>query len=228
MTHMVIARELNKHLQKGIIKDMDLFYLGNLAPDSIHAREGYLRIYKKHTHLRDDIPDKDFGKEENLVLFHERVTRFILENRDSWDGLEDLYRGYVVHILTDELFVLTIREEFNKTVEKLGIIQGEPIYIDYIITDMIRNDYLLVKNYEGMDEIRRQIEGVPIYPIRGYLTEKEMSISRDWMVRQYFYEENQCLQPRYITYERILTFIQLSVENIINRLSEGGSLPRMF
>lgn len=228
ITHMVIAREIEKRLEKGKLKDVGLFYLGNLAPDSIHAREGYVRSYKMHTHLREGIPDKDFGREENIELFHERVARFIICNRERRDGLLDLYRGYTVHLLTDELFMLTIRAEFCEIMKARGILQSDPLFFEYIVTDMNRNDLLLVKDYEGCEEIRRYLEQVPIYPVEGYLSEKEMSISREWLVRQHFNEKYELERPGYITYERMLQFIAMAAEDIVERLSEGGSLPRMF
>ncbi|MDD3173247.1 MAG: zinc dependent phospholipase C family protein [Herbinix sp.] len=228
ITHMVIAREIGKRLPEKTITDMNLFYLGNLAPDSIHAREGYIRTYKKHTHFRDDILDKDFGREENLAIFHDRIAQFIIENRERNDGLLDLYRGYVSHILTDELFMLTIREEFCKVMKHQGIEQSDPLFFEYIVTDMNRNDMLLVENYEGSEEIRVGMEQVHIYPITGYLSEEEMCTSRNWLVRQHFYEKNKFLQPRFISYERTLEFVQMAADNIVERLSEGNSLPKMF
>ncbi|HWT27456.1 MAG TPA: zinc dependent phospholipase C family protein [Mobilitalea sp.] len=228
ITHMVIAREMLKALPKGIIQNEALLCLGTLAPDAIHAREGYVREHKKHTHLRDDILDKDFIKPESQTLFHERVAEFILENRERKDGLLDLYRGYVIHLLTDELFMLSIREEFREKMEKLGIDQYDKEFFQYIVTDQNRNDLLLVKNYEGIDEIRRWMEEVPIYPIDGYLSENEMRISREWMIRHHFIEDNELLDPMFISYERILEFIKMATKNILERLSEGGSLPRML
>lgn len=228
ITHMVIAKEIGKRLKEGTIENMDLFYLGNLAPDSIHAREGYIRSYKKHTHLRDDIPDKDFGREENLNLFHERVAQFICNNRDRTDGLLDLYRGYVVHLLTDELFMLTVREEFCNKMKKLDIEQNNPLFFEYIVMDMNRNDLLLVKEYKDCEEIRKCMEQVTICSVEGYLSEKEMYISRDWLVHQHYYEKYEPAQPRFITYERMLQFIYMAADDIVKRLSEGGNLPKML
>jgi hypothetical protein len=228
MTHMVIAREIGKRLPEGTIKDMGLFYLGNLTPDSIHAREGYIRAYKKHTHLRDDIPDKDFKEEENLELFHKRVAEFIIENRERGDGLLDLYRGYVCHILSDEIFMLTVREEFCSLMETQGIVQSDPLFFRYIVEDMKRNDLLLVNNYEGMKEIQLGLEQVPINPVTGYLSADEVKISRDWLLRQHFYEKHLLIKPEYITPERMLQFIHEAADDIVNRLSENGSLPKMF
>lgn len=228
LTHMVIAQEIMKLLPEKSVSDPGLFYLGNLAPDSIHAREDYVRELKRHTHFRDDIMDKEFELEENRALFHHRVAEFIIKNRDREDGLLDLYRGYAAHVLTDELFMLTIRKEFCLTMERLGIAQNDKRFFEYIITDMNRNDFLLVANYRGSSEIRQQMEQVAIHPIEGYLSEGEMNLSRNWLIRQHYIEHHDLLEPNYISYERTLEFIQSAANSIVLQLSEGGSLPRMF
>lgn len=228
ITHMVVAREIKKLLPKTTIKDMGLFYLGNLAPDAVHAREDYIRAYKKHSHFRDDIIDKDFSKQENLNLFHQRVIDFINEYRDREDGLQDLYRGYVAHILTDELFVLTLREEFCKALEQQQIAQSDPRFFEYIIADMNRNDFLLTRDYEGSEEICKCMEGACVYPIEGYISAKELHICRDWLLRQHYYEKNEFLQPRFISYEKNLSFIEMAAADIVKRLSDDKSFPKMF
>lgn len=228
ITHMVIAREIEKQLPPGTIKDPGLFYLGNLAPDAIHARENYQRAYKRHTHFRDDILDKDFELEKNRFLFQQRLTDFILKNRDRTDGLLDLYRGYVCHIITDELFLLSIRKEFCSLMETMGILQHDSRFFDFIVTDMNRNDLLLVHNYEDSHLIRSELEQVPVHPVIGYLTELEMRISRDWLIHRHFIEENDLKEPLYISYDRTVNFIQMASAEIIKELTQDCKLPRMF
>lgn len=228
ITHMVVAREISKRLPEGTIQNMGLFYEGNLAPDAIHAREGYIREFKKHTHLRDDIPDKDFETETNRTIFHERIRDFILAYRDREDGLVDLYRGYICHLLTDELFVLTRRKEFCEVMGKQGIFQNHPLFFEYIVADMNRNDMLLVKNYEGSEDIKNTLEKAPIYPVNDYITEKEMQISRDWLLFQHFYIKTEEQPPRVITYESMLQFVTMAADNIVQRLTQDTNFPRMF
>jgi hypothetical protein len=228
ITHMVIAREIIKLLPEGTIRDQGLFYLGNLAPDAIHAREGYERAHKKHTHFRDDILDVEFEQEENLALFHSRLIDFIKDNNEREDGLLDLYRGYVTHILADELFMLTVRKEFCSVMEDQGIAQNDKRFFDYIITDMNRNDFLLVENYEGSSEIRHLMEEVAIYPIEDYLSEQEINESRNWLIHRHFIEEHESMEPRFISYDRNWQFIQMAAMSITDKLSKGGSFPTMF
>lgn len=228
ITHMVVAREVMKLLPEGSIADEGLFYLGTLAPDAVHAREGYIRADKKHTHLRDDILDKDFTLVESLTLFHGRVADFIRANRDREDGLLDLYRGYVVHLLTDELFILTIRAEFCNRMKGLGIAQDDHRFYVDIVTDMNRNDFLLVQNYKEIKEIRSHMEQVKIYEILGYLSGQEMRDSRDWLINRHFTSSNEILDPVYISYDRNMEFIKMAAANIAARLLGKGNLPRMI
>lgn len=228
ITHMIIAREIIKLLPKGTIHDEGLFYLGNLAPDAIHAREGYVRDFKRHTHFRDHIRDIEFEQEENQIAYRNRLIEFIRLNRDRADGLYDLYRGYVTHILADELFLRTVRKEFCEVMDGLGIAQNDPRFFDYIVGDMNRNDMLLVNQYEDIEEIKRQIEQVPIHQIDDFLSYQEMKDSMEWLIRRHFYEEQEIILPVYISYDRTIAFIQEAAASIIVRLSDNDSPLQMF
>lgn len=228
ITHMAVAREINKQLPKGTIGNLGLFYLGNLAPDAIHVREGYERALKKHTHFRDDILDREFGEKKNLELFHHRLTDFINEYKDFEDELFDLYRGYVVHNLVDELYILTIREEFCKTFMEFGIDQDDPLFIESVITDMIRNDFILIKNYEGIDEIRSCLEKAPVYPVSDFIRKEEINSCREWLLSYYIYGVHEILPPVFIRFDETLEFIRMAAENIVIRLSEGKDFPKIL
>jgi hypothetical protein len=227
ITHMVIAKEMLKFLPEGTIRDLDLFYLGTLAPDAVHARIGYERAHKKHTHFRDQIPDPDFELPENYALYRERLEAFIACNRSRTDGLLDLYRGYVVHILTDELFVLSIRKEFCKRMEELGIGQNDTRFFEAIVADQNRNDLLLVYHYEGMAQPREHMERAPIYPVEGYISEQELEDSRFWLIDHHFVKKQELVQPVYITYDRTLDFIHSSAEKIVDMMFGVESSLRM-
>ena len=228
ITHLVIAREILKLLPKGAIKEEGLFYLGSFAPDAIHAREGYIREYKKHTHFRDDIPDKDFELEEHQIVYRKRLSEFIIKNKDRNDGLLDLYRGYVAHILTDELFMITVRNEFCEVMNKMDIAQNDKRFFEYIVADMNRNDLLLVKYYEDIDDIRQKLEQVDIHPIDDFLSSTEMSDCRVWLVHRHFLEENELDQPSYISHERMKAFIQEAAVTIVKKLTEENGSLSMF
>jgi hypothetical protein len=228
ITHLVVAKEMLNFLPGDAIKNKGLFYLGTVAPDAVHAREGYIRAHKKHSHFRDDIPDRDFELPSNYALYQERLIHFINTCKNKQDGLQDYYLGYVVHILTDELFVLSIRKEFCRTMAELGIDQNDRTFFDYIIADMNRNDYLMVSQYDGMDEIRNYIEEEPAQPVEGYISSQEMKDCRDWLIYHHFVEKHEDLQPVYISYGRMMEFVQTAAAQIVKLLSDGEILPKML
>lgn len=228
VAHLVIAREIIKRLPKNTIKNEALFYAGSIAPDAIHAREGFVRADKKHTHLRDDIPDKDFTQCEYLSLFHNRVAKFIEEHREREDGFLDLYRGYVVHLLTDELYLLTIRQEFVECMEQQGIVQSDKAFFTNIMMDLNLNDFQLISRYPEIEEVRNQLEKVQPFELEDLFSEKELTNSKNWAIQRLCGANNDPTEPIYTSYERTLEFIMMSAQDIIERLSEGGSLPTMF
>ncbi len=228
ITHMVIAREIIKRLPKDTIREESLFYLGNLAPDAIHAREGYIRAFKKHTHFRDDILDADFELPENRQLFHKRLADFILKHKDGIDELYDLYLGYAAHVLTDELFMLTVRKEFCTMMEGQGIAQTDPGFFENIIADMNRNDLLLVRDYEDIQEVKEKLLKSPIKPIKDYISFQEMQDCMDWMIKRHFFEDHKLEQPVYISYQRTLHFVREAAEYVISKLTEAGSPIQML
>jgi hypothetical protein len=226
-THLIVAREVIGLLPEETIHNIGQYYAGSIAPDAIHAREGFVRADKKHTHLRDNIPDDVFHEKENLQLFHERITKLILHCREEKENL-DFFRGYLVHLLTDELFVLSIRREFTEKMKELGIASEDKEYYVNIVTDMNRNDFLLVENYEGIEEIKNHLEKVEDVAIGKLLSKDEIHASRDWVINRYFSKPNQVEQPVYISYSRMLEFVHMAAEDIVFRLSGRGNLPKLL
>ncbi|WP_346939774.1 zinc dependent phospholipase C family protein [uncultured Clostridium sp.] len=120
ITHLAFGNRIINALPDGIITNKGLFYAGSIDPDLIRMREGCVRSDKKHSHMRDNIADVDFSKKENLIIFHNRVTSFINANMSKENNIIDLYRGYVVHLLSDEMFLLKVRPNFVIEMNKLG------------------------------------------------------------------------------------------------------------
>ena len=94
ITHLVIADRLLLKLPDRIkdrIKNLSLYYCGNLAPDAIMARENYVREMKKHTHFKDGIPEDELAKKENFELYRSRfeafARHFLIEQIEDFDLL---------------------------------------------------------------------------------------------------------------------------------------------
>jgi len=233
-THLIIAREVLKLLPEGLIKDKGDYYTGSIAPDAIHSRAGFVRADKKRTHLRQNIPDDDFHEKENLDLFHSRISDLIETCKDREEYL-DFYRGYLVHLLTDELFVLHIRRDFTELMNQRGIATNDREYYTSIVTDMHRIDFLLIKDYEGVDEIKTSLLNAKDIAMEGLLSKEEIRDSRNWVIDRYFsgnkptgQPEFQNQLPEYIDYDRILDFVPFAAQDIAFRLSGKGNLPRIL
>lgn len=199
-----------------------------MAPDLIRMREGYVRTDKKHSHMRDNIADVDFNKKENLTIFHSRVTSFINENISKENSIIDLYRGYVVHLLSDEMFLLKVRPNFVIQMKKLGIMPTDILFRDKILYDLDCHDFRLVKDNSEIKDICNSLKNVETHSIHGYITDKELKLGINWVVEKYIGEEIEVLEPVYIPYEKILIYIEETANNIINRLSDGVMFPKVF
>lgn len=228
ITHLAIANRIINLLPDETIVNRNLYYLGSIAPDAIHSREGYTRKDKKHSHLRDDITDMEFEKEENLSLFHHRVSNFINENLNKNNKLIDLYRGYVVHLLSDELFLLKIRPDFVIKMNKLGIEPTNILFRDKIIYDLDCHDFKLIDDIKELKGICEILKDMECYSVDGYVKDMEMKLNMNWLIEKYFNNEHEIMEPVYIPYNKVKSYIDEASIDIINRLSSGEVFPKIF
>lgn len=228
ITHLEIANRIVKALPDGIIKNKELFYAGSMAPDLIRMREGVVREDKKHSHMRDNIADMEFGKQENLAVFYNRVINFINDNISKESNIIDLYKGYVVHVLSDEIFLLTVRPDFVGEMGKLGIAPTDILFRDKIFYDLDCHDYRRMKDNSDLKEICSSLKNVELHSIHDYITDKEIGRGIDWIIEKFITQEYEASEPIYIPNEKILRFIEESVNSSISRLSDGVMFPRIF
>lgn len=228
ITHLEIANRIINELPDEIITNKALFYLGSIAPDLIRMREGFVRADKKHSHMRDNIADIDFGKRENIATFHNRVTSFINDNMSKENNIIDLYRGYVVHLLSDEMFLLKIRPNFVIEMDKLDILPTDILFRDKIIHDLDSHDFKLIKDNSEMKDICNLLKKAEPHCVHGYITDKELMLGINWVMEKYFNKENEISEPIYIPNNKIITYIEETAKNIISRLSDGTMFPKIF
>lgn len=196
------------------------FVLGNLAPDGIMSRKGYTRPMKMHTHFRDGIPDWEFTAASNLQLFHQRIRQFSEEMLSDPSLDRDLYLGYVTHILTDEIFMKTVRPEFMAKIAVLGLTERDAKTFEYFTYDVNQIDFKLGREYPGMHEMKECLLCEDICSIRDMITQQELADSREW-VRNFFFDQAPMPeQPLFYTYERALGFIREAVLFIKEQLPE--------
>lgn len=221
ITHLVIADMLLKTMPEDIlscIHNRALFYCGNLAPDAIMAREGYVREMKKHTHFKDGIPEDELAKPENFRLYRSRfenfAKHFLVDNHSNYE----LYLGYVTHMLADEIFILTVRD---RHVEAFRREQAEPDYKEYFTMfghDVDLNDWRLLRKYDFSCSILEAIQSENNYMIEGYITKEELIKSKNYIIDKNFKAPHKNEEPKVFTYEENYEFIQRAVERITRAL----------
>lgn len=96
MTHLLIAKRLHQLFPEKI-KDLAQFYLGNIAPDAVHNRAGYISDFKKVSHLC--VGEERWGMLTNNDEWIESVLKLLSDNKDSQDY--DFILGYCCHVLSD-------------------------------------------------------------------------------------------------------------------------------
>lgn len=153
--HMAVAVELLREDQRQQgsflkLKDPVHFVLGNLAPDGIMSRKGYVRSMKMHTHFRDGIPDWEFTREDHQKVFHQRIRSFCVQMLSEHALDQDLYLGYVTHILTDEIFMKTIRQEFMEKIAAIGLTDRDAETFEHFTHDVNQIDFRLGREYPGI------------------------------------------------------------------------------
>ena len=153
--HMAVAVELLREDQRQQgsflkLKDPVHFVLGNLAPDGIMSRKGYVRSMKMHTHFRDGIPDWEFTREDHQKVFHQRIRSFCAQMLLEPALDRDLYLGYVTHILTDEIFMKTIRQEFMEKIAAIGLTDRDAETFEHFTYDVNQINFRLGSEYPGI------------------------------------------------------------------------------
>ncbi|WP_455058193.1 zinc dependent phospholipase C family protein [Jutongia sp.] len=153
--HMAVAVELLREDQRQQgnflkLKDPVHFVLGNLAPDGIMSRKGYVRFMKMHTHFRDGIPDWEFTRADHQEVFRQRIQSFCVQMLSDPALDRDLYLGYVTHILTDEIFMKTIRQEFMEKIAAIGLTDRDAETFEHFTYDVNQIDFRLGREYPGI------------------------------------------------------------------------------
>lgn len=227
IVHLLTAEKLKCRLQKkkcyypdGMILKMNpqYFFAGNICPDGVMARKDYERSMKLHTHFRDGIPDGSFDKPGMVPLFEKRMKKFWEEHLSEEKKCSGLYLGYVTHMMTDERFILEERTKFFKNIATLGLTEKDrETFVRFNReTDLV--DFKLLREHKELQEVKKGLENVPEYEIRGMVTGKELTASRQWILSYFFETEHEPEEPVYLSYESMLNFIDTVVEEIMQRL----------
>ena len=240
ITHVAIADKIYCILGKDKIKNLPLFFGGNLAPDAIHAKKDYQRIDKKRSHLCEGINAYGYLDSEVAKLFKDRVNEFIENYYLTAGDDKDLYLGYITHLLADEYHLL----EIYKYIEKYAISNGanpnelgfrenlqkktinggiyEKLFAD--ISDTLNIHNVNQCKYDFKQNAVDILESVWDYEIKDYISAEQINISKRWVIDTFFKteptEDNQYKNNvADYDYDSVLKLIDNSAEDIIASLS---------
>ena len=218
-THLAIADKMYNILGKNVIKDLPLFFSGSIAPDSVHAKPNYTREDKRHTHLTAGIPTDAFHNPIKLRLFHERVNEFIANYYSAADKQGDLYLGYIIHLLADELFNVMKRTPLNKLIFTDGIDQSEKEIFSKILKEIESGDKVVLSRFSYSQNVIEILDAVWDYEIMGYVGKNEINSSKRYVMNKFINRIPEQTDLQYYSYDEAINFINYVVDNILMRLS---------
>lgn len=118
MTHLVVAREIIK-LSPNIQYPED-FYMGALAPDSVHFRGNFTDEYKKVSHICR--PSWLWGKTVEGEVWKQDILAYFRGHERDADN-HDFLCGYICHLLLDNAWYVEhwrpFCEKYPEETEKL-------------------------------------------------------------------------------------------------------------
>jgi len=184
------------------------YYLGALAPDAIHMREGWVRADKDRSHLRDTPSGALAGQQERI----DRALALL-------SGEPDSFRlGYAVHLLTDALWVEEIiygSYDAHYKADPAPVQSWKAAY--YNDTDCI--DFLLYRDLPWRDEVWSLLKHARGQNFEGLVSVKETEAWRDrclhWFDNR---SEGDYLPIRYISRKEADHFVLQAAETITGLL----------
>lgn len=221
VVHLVVADRL---LEKLNIHNPALFFCGNLAPDAIMGRLNYEREMKNHTHFKDGQKPYDFRVKSNQEAYMVRLMDFAKDFLNRDDSNYELYLGYIVHILVDELYLLDYYEEFLLMLEQKGISFADEAFARSFVHDVDHVDWELVRNYRfkyPMPDILLSENG---YDIPGWIEAKELEGSKRFIIDKNFLTPHEKEPLQVASFERNYSFIDLCVDSIPKILADRFSI----
>ncbi|MCR5587072.1 MAG: hypothetical protein K6F77_06025 [Lachnospiraceae bacterium] len=210
------------------------FVLANVSPDNIMSRPGYERSMKMHTHFRDGILDPEFRYRENLSVFHERLICFANDHLTGVTAGSDaerdfeLYLGYVTHTMTDEMFMLSVRERVMAHAARLGLGETDEETIRFFTYDTDAVDYRLAregKNKDAILEAMQEAVSKEMWLFKGegktpenMVLYDETEKSRIWMIDRYYKGNVDGMKAVVATDEMMERFINTASARIVNNI----------
>jgi len=209
--HLVVADRL---LDVFHIQSPGYFYCGNLAPDAIMARVNYVREMKRHTHFKDHISLHELRNPEKFADYRKRLDRFYETYCNPDDKHYEIYFGYVVHMLVDELYILKFRDHYVDELVARGKAPNDEVFFRQFGKDVDQVDWELVKTYSFRNSMPDSLLLQERYEIPGYITSPELLESKNYIIKKNFHDLHEKKPLQCMSMEENLAFIDLCVKEI--------------
>ena len=224
-THLAIADKLYALWGAKKIPNLPLFFCGNLAPDAVYAKPGFTRADKRHSHLTVDIPIDAFHDPVKLCLFRERLNAFLREFCVTESASRDLYIGYAVHLMADELVNVTLRTPFNRLMFRDGVPEAEKELFERVMKDIDGADKLVFARFPYRQDVIAACEAAWDYEVPGYVGAAELNNSKRYVLGK-LRNPAPPVMLTYYDYEEAVQFIDYAAQVIAERLSGiSGFVP---
>lgn len=186
VTHLYIASVL---LKKGVIRverETD-YYLGTIAPDAIMSKKNYQRDDKKISHLRENISSDRWYQDKYKDLFNSRMTEFY--NSYVSNKSNDFALGYFVHLLTDQAFHYSFRDDIVKTLKYKKLPYEGVALRDAIIHELDTLDYTLLDENKWIYDLLENTRNIcSNFEMDGLISSNMLCKNFEWIIQKYFKE----------------------------------------
>ncbi|AJS58863.1 zinc dependent phospholipase C family protein [Paenibacillus sp. IHBB 10380] len=186
----------------GIKTEKDTFFLGNIAPDSIHMRDGSTREDKNKTHFSPGV-DGNY-----LARLGPLYSSYINQSSDTkWRWF---VRGYFMHLLTDYYWFQELHPKFVESNELLNRTPEEIRTLYYKETDQI--DFNLYKHKMWSSEVWELLAESRSFSFGELLTSEEVI---QWRDRTFLFFNDPSKEPgiipEYITDKIVADFVEETI-----------------
>lgn len=228
ITHLAVADLICEKVGDSFFKSPSLFFCGNIAPDAVHARNNYIRQYKKHTHLTEGISGSDFQDEDKIKLYHSRLNEYIDKYYSFDSEYADLYLGYIVHLVTDEFFNIHIRKQFATALEKEGIKDTDKNFFYRLMREIDIVDREILQKYPFKHDLKHMLDADHGYEITDMISTEEVERSKRWVIDSLLSSEYEGSSGLFYNYDTANKFIASTVDMIICRFTEDNGFPHIL
>lgn len=222
IAHLAVARQIIEKMPD-LAKDLDAYFTGSVAPDTIGSKPECERNDKKQVHLRADIRDADWLTDEKMRIFNSRIREFssrYINARPVLCGHRDFNIGYLVHLLTDKWNHKTIRQKMLQIANAGGISESDRAFYHMMVNDLEALDFYLFQNHVEIRELFARLNSNPVeFDLPGYIEKEYIEASMQWWKTSYL-PNIETRKLLYISEQDINAFVELAAAEITAELTE--------